>query len=164
KIDINFLNSLGISTSNLASNSIRLYGNGGAMLPEANNGFKYDDLEENSILMVDGGDGIFNGSDYFLFFSSGADQWLKDSANKRFIHKKNLYSDKAFYFLTLGGIGKRIITQTGNLIPNLSVNSFNERIFHELDTINFLASGKEWFGEEFSNTPGHSISRSFSVS
>jgi hypothetical protein len=163
KIDVNFLASLGINTSNLSSNSIRLYGNGGAMLPEANNGFKYDDLEENSILMVDGGDGVFNGADYFLFFSTGADQWLKDSANNRFIHKKNLYSDNAFYFLSIGGTGKRITTQTGSLTPNLSVNSFNERIFHELDTINFLASGKEWYGEEFSNTPGHSTSRSFSV-
>ena len=164
KVDVNFLASLGINTSNLSSASVRLYGNGGAMLPEANNGFKYDDLEENSILMVDGGDGIFNGSDYFLFFSTGADQWVKDSVNKRFIHKKNLYSDKAFYFLTIGGTGKKIATQTGSLTPNLSVNSFDERIFHELDTINFLASGKEWFGEEFSNTPGHSTSRSFSVS
>ena len=163
KVDVNFLASLGINTSNLSSNSIRLYGNGAAMLPEANNGFKYDDLEENSILMVDGGDGIFSGSDYFLFFSTGADQWLKDSANKRFTHKKNLYSDKAFYFLTIGGNGKRISTQTVSLIPNLSVNSFNERTFHELDTINFLASGKEWYGEEFSNTPGHSTSRSFSI-
>ena len=163
KVDVNFLAGLGINTSNLSSNSIRLYGNGAAMLPEANNGFKYDDLEENSILMVDGGDGVFSGSDYFLFFSTGADQWLKDSVNKRFTHKKNLYSDKAFYFLTIGGTGKRIPTQPGSLTPNLLVNSFDERTFHELDTINFLASGKEWYGEEFSNTPGHSTSRSFSV-
>ena len=33
---------------------------------------------------------------------------------------------------------------------------------HELDTINFLSSGKEWFGEEFANTPGRSLTRSFS--
>jgi hypothetical protein len=163
KVDVSFLSGLGINTSNLSSNSIRLFGNGGAMLPEANNGFKYDDLEENSIFIVDGGDGIFNGADYFLFFSTGADQWLKDSANKKFVHKKNLYSDRAFYFLTVGGTGKRVTTQTGSLAPNLTVNSFNERIFHELDTINFLASGKEWYGEEFSNTPGHSISRNFSL-
>jgi len=163
KIDLAFLSSLGINTSNLASNSIRLFGNGGAMLPEANITARIDDLEENAIMVVDGGDGIFNGSDYILFFANGADQWLKDSLNKRFTHKKNFYSDRVYYFLTIGGTGKRI--QNAPLVssPNIQINSFNERFFHELDTINFLSSGKEWFGEELSNTPGHSLSRSFSV-
>ena len=163
KIDIAFLSSLGISTSNLSSNSIRLFGNGGGMLAEANNTTRPDDLEENAIMVVDGGDGILNGSDYILFFANSPDQWFKDSLNKRFIHRKNLYSDKAFYYLSIGGNGKRINTAVNNLIPNLTVSSFNDRVFHELDTINFLASGKEWYGEEFANTPGHSLSRNFSI-
>jgi len=162
KIDLGFLTNLGISSSNLASNSIRLFGNGGNMLPEANNIIRPDDLEENSIMIVDGGDGILNGSDYILFYANGPDQWVKDSLNKRFSHRKNLYSDKACYYLSIGGSGKRISSQSNNLIPSITITSFNDRLFHELDTINFLASGKEWYGEEFSNTPGHSLTRSFS--
>ena len=42
KIDIPFLNSLGVNTGNLASGSIRLYGNGGQMLAEANNVIKIE--------------------------------------------------------------------------------------------------------------------------
>src|ERR1700737_1357674 len=76
KIDVPFLNGLGVNTSNLASNSIRLYGNGGRMLPEDNAGLRIDDLEENAIWIEDGGDGILNGSDYILFFSDGVDYWL----------------------------------------------------------------------------------------
>jgi hypothetical protein len=38
KIDIPFLNSLGINSNYLSSASIRLYGNGGKMLLEANAG------------------------------------------------------------------------------------------------------------------------------
>jgi len=162
RMDIPFLSSLGINAANLSSGSLRLFGNGGGMLPEANNSLKRDDLEENAIMVVDGGDGVLNGTDYILFFSNGPDQWVKDSANKRFIHKKNLYSDKAYYYLTVGGNGKRVGDFQGNFIPNISVNSFDERLFHELDTINFLGSGKEWYGEEFSNTPGHSLARKFS--
>ncbi len=60
KVDVAFLNKLGVNTSNLSSTSIRLFGNGGAMLPEACNGFKNDDLVENAIQVSDGGDGIFN--------------------------------------------------------------------------------------------------------
>ena len=162
KIDIAFLSGLGINTSSLNSASIRLFGNGGDMLPEANATPRPDDLEEKAIMVVDGGDGVLNGGDYLLFFSNGADVWLKDSVNKRFTHKKNLYSDKAYYYLSVGGTGKRIPIGQNNLVANVSVTSFDDRLFHELDTINFLSSGKEWFGEEFSNTPGHSLTRDFS--
>ena len=44
KIDIPFLNKLGISTGNLASSGLRLYGNGGKMLNESNSGEWTDDL------------------------------------------------------------------------------------------------------------------------
>ena len=88
KVDVSFLSSLGFNTSNISSNSIRLYGNGGQTLSERNADIPIDDLTENSILIVDGGDGAFNGTDYFLFYAAGADKWLKDSINKRFTHQK----------------------------------------------------------------------------
>ena len=163
KIDIPFLNSLGVSTSGLSSASVRLFGNGGAMLAEANADFYQDDLQENAIMVVDGGDGVINGSDYILFYANGPEQWMKDSANLRFSHKKNIYSDRSYYFLTIGGNGKRIALSPPVFPPNLTITSFSERSFHELDTVNFLASGKEWYGEEFSNTPGKSTTRDFSI-
>ena len=67
KVDLPILASLGINTSNLSSSSIRLFGNGGQMLPEANAASRADDLQEVAIFMTDGGDGIFNGNDFFLF-------------------------------------------------------------------------------------------------
>ncbi len=163
KIDVAFLNSLGVNTSNLASNSIRLFGNGGQMLPEPNSVARLDDLYENAIQVVDGGDGVFNGGDYFLFFANGPDSWSKDSLNQKFRHQKNLYSNQAFYFLQIGGVGKRITTRSITQTPNITVRSFNERYFYETDTINFLGSGREWFGEEFSSNPGGSLFRNFNL-
>jgi len=163
KVDVAFLGSLGFNTSSISSGSIRLFGNGGAMLSEANSDLPIDDLSENAIMVVDGGDGVFNGVDYFLFYASGPDKWIKDSLNKRFIHQKNIYSDSAYYFITIGGNGQRVSSQQNALSPTSTVNSFNERIFHELDTVNLLSSGKEWFGEEFADAPGKTLSRSFSV-
>ncbi|HEU5166140.1 MAG TPA: type IX secretion system sortase PorU [Chitinophagaceae bacterium] len=164
KIDVSFLATLGFNTSGISSSSIRLFGNGGNMLSEANTDTPIDDLAENAIMVVDGGDGLFNGSDYFLFFAVVADKWLKDSLNKRFTHQKNIYSDSAYYFITIGGTGKRITSLQVNAPPTLTVSSFNERIFHELDSINLLSSGKEWLGEEFADAPGKTLSRSFSIS
>jgi len=163
KIDVAFLSNLGFSTSNISSAAIRLYGNGGAMLNESNAQLPPDDLAENAIMVADGGDGLFNGTDYFLFYAPGPDRWVKDSVNKKFIHQKNIYADSAYYFITIGGVGKRVSSLQINTPPNATVNSFNERIFHELDTVNLLSSGKEWVGEEFADAPGKTLSRSFSV-
>lgn len=160
KLDVPFLNALGI-TGNIPSSALRVYGNGGGMLPESAGEKPVDDLEETALQVVDGGDGVLNGSDYVLFYGKGPDQWLKDSLSKRFTHKKNLYSDRAFYFVTVGGTGRRVAAAPALPGATATVGSFNERYFQELDTVNFLSSGKEWYGEEFSNAPGKTVSRSF---
>ncbi|MEI9809780.1 MAG: type IX secretion system sortase PorU [Bacteroidota bacterium] len=163
KIDLAFLAALGVNTSNLASGSVKLYGNGGQMLAEANAGQWLDDLQENAVMAVDGGDGVLNGSDYILFYAPGPDQWVKDSLNQRFSHQKNIYSDRSYYFLSVGAGGKRINNAPLQSSPNMTITSFSERYFHELDTVNFLLSGKEWYGEELSGLPGRTLSRSFHV-
>lgn len=162
KMDLPFLNSLGFSGA-IPSAQIRIFGNGGGMLPEANATPRIDDLEENDIWVEDGGDGVLNGSDYILFFASGPDHWEKDSINRKFSHKKNLFSNRSFYFITVGGAGKRVAPANFSRTPVATSVSFDERYFYELDSVNFLSSGKEWFGEEFSSLPGRSLSRSFSI-
>lgn len=163
KIDISFLTNLGINATNLSSSSIRLYGNAGRMLSESNNGLWLDDLIENAIFVADGGDGILNGSDYILFYAPGPDKWIKDTINHRFSYQKNLYSDSAYYFITIGGTGKRITISQFNSPPNKTITDFSGRYCHELDTVNFLSSGKEWYGEEFMDAPGKSLTRKFSL-
>jgi hypothetical protein len=126
KVDVSFLASMGFNTTNISSTTIKLYGNGGQMLSEKNADIPFDDVAENAIMIVDGGDGTFNGADYFLFYANGPDRWLKDSVNNRFIHQKNIYSDSAYYFVTIGSVGKRINSLQVNTSPTGTVNSFNE--------------------------------------
>jgi Peptidase family C25 len=163
KVDLALLNTLGIATANLPTDAIKLYGNTGKMLDEANNSFKYDDLKENAIEVVDGGDGVFNNSDYFIFFGQGVDYWLKDSSNSRFTHQKNLYTKEAYYYIGVSTNGLRITTASNPSVSNTIVNSYNERYFFEENTVNLLSSGKEWLGNEFSNLPGRSLSKTFTV-
>ncbi|MER3464914.1 MAG: hypothetical protein C4329_11380 [Chitinophagaceae bacterium] len=162
KIDVPFLSSLGL-TGTIPSNQIKIFGNGGAMLPEDNASSRIDDLDETAIAVFDGGDGVLNGNDYVLFYAKGPHQWLKDSANKRFVHQKNRYTNKAYYFITLGSNSKRISTQNNAPVGSVTVTSFDDRYFHEFDSVNFLNSGKEWYGEEFSSSPGRTLSRSFTI-
>ena len=160
KIDLAFLSRLGINTSQISSSSIQLFGNGGAMLEEKNNTPLADDLIENAIEVIDGGDGVLNGNDYFMFYAPGPNRWLKDSINKRFHHQKNLVNDTCFYFLTITDKGKRIAVQKNIGPSNIQVTSFNERIFYENDSLNLLNSGKNWYGEVFDN---NHLSHSFKV-
>lgn len=163
KIDVAFLNKLGINTNNLSSSSIQLFGNGGGMLNENNAVTRQDDLFENAIEMNDGGDGIFNNNDYFLFYAEGANKWNYDSTNKKFSHQKNLFSDTVYYYLMIGSNGKRITQPNISSSANITVTSFDEHYFYENDITNFLNSGKEWYGEQFGNGTGSVSSRNFSV-
>lgn len=157
KVDASLLSPLG--ASGIPSTSIRLYGNGGAMQGEQGNADYTDDLIENAIQVVDGGDGIFNNNDYFLFYFNGSGSWLKDSTQQTFRFVKNLYSDSAYYYISIGGVGKRIQEQNNSLLPTVTVNSFNERAVLENDLVNLIGSGKEWYGERFSLG---TLSRTFS--
>ncbi len=162
KVDATFLASLGI-TGLVPSTQIRVFAGGNGMLPERPGEARIDDLEEVAIEVQDGGDGQLSGADYFLFYADGPHKWLKDSANRRFRHQQNSYSDKAFYFITIGGTGKRIRSQVAAPFATASITTFDERYFHERDTVNFLSSGREWFGEEFSSLPGRALSRNFAL-
>lgn len=164
KVDYNFIkNTLGIDPSTINPANIRLYGNGGEMLDESNKIFRQDDLVENAIQVVDGGDGQFNNGDYFLFYANGPTSIRKDSMFKKFTHNINLYTDMSTYFLNFDlGVGKRISADLSNLTPNIFVTSFNDFLYHEKDSSNPAHFGKSWYGEEFSDNPGRYLNRSFS--
>jgi len=143
---------LGISQPISASN-FRLYGNGGAMLPELNSTFRYDDLVENAVMAFDGGDGYINDGDYFLFYGQGTTEWDFIPTIPGFVHQKNYYCDTVYYFLTFDlGPGKRIQNYPEiTVAPDITVNKFNEHLYHELDSLNIMRSGKLWYGEVFND-------------
>ena len=100
KLDNNDLQSLGIETSNLSVNSIKLFGNGGGMLPALNSDFRHNDLQENAIQVVDlNGNGIFNSDDYILFYGQSPHNWKYDSLSNIFNYSEHLFSDLNYFFL-----------------------------------------------------------------
>lgn len=144
---------LGIPTSNISSSHIALFGNGGGMLPEANAVPRPGDLTENRIVVIDGGDGIFNDGDYFLFYGNGIHSWSYDSLNGSFKHSFNIYAEKTYYYITIDpSIGNKLrITSADNTDQpeNEIINTFTHYDFYENDKYNFAESGKQWFDEGF---------------
>src|SRR6476619_1766759 len=78
KLDMGFLKSLGLP-QNIPSSQLQVWGRSEAMLPEANQTPRTDDLEQLALQVADGGDGVLNNSDYALFFALGPDEWRQDS-------------------------------------------------------------------------------------
>ena len=153
RITYNDLHSMGISPDAIDVSKIRLFGNGSGMLPEMNSAPRFDDLREIAIQVMDGGDGHFGTSDYILFYGEGPDKWSYEGFNRYFTHQRNLYSDSTYYFLSIDQAqGRRVvlmpaITAAAN---NTSVR-FDDYQLHELDLLNLIKSGKEWYGEYFDN-------------
>ena len=153
KINKVFLSNLGVDVANLDPKNIRIYGNGGKMLPERNIDFRNDDLVENAIQIVDNGNTIFENNEYVLFYATGPTEWKKNkTASKlKFEAVKNLYSDTSFYFINVDlGAGKRVTTIPASaLTSNVSSNSYDYYNYHEENISNFIKSGRHFYGEYF---------------
>lgn len=164
KLSYTFLQSLGIDMTTVNPQNLRLYGNGGGMLPELNSVPRSDDLEENAIYLSGNGDATFDASEYALFYGTGPDTWSYDPTGcPKFKHSQNLYSDSTYYFITFDlGAGKRIQSQaSSSAVATDTVTSFDDYAFTENDNINFLKSGRDWYGEYFDNISSYSYAYTF---
>ncbi|MFT5753555.1 MAG: hypothetical protein ACI924_000772 [Flavobacterium sp.] len=145
KISKGFLESLGFNT-NVDPRNIRIYGNGGRMVPLLNSTSYPTDLEENAIQFVGELDGNFSSQDYILFYAEGTDTWSAENRTHL-----NLFSDKSYYYVTSSlGAGKRIqesIQPTGN--PSMNFTVFDDYRFYEKDLFNPGKIGRKWLGDQF---------------
>lgn len=151
KMDYFFLKNLGLGVDSIATQNIRVYGNGGGQLAYSNATYRPDDLQENAIYVYDkDNDGKLDSADYVLFYGQSQHRWKYNATEQRFTHSLNIYSDTTYYFVTADlGPGKRIQTQSSSPSFNTTVNSFNDYLFHEAELVNLLKSGRQWLGETF---------------
>lgn len=145
KISKSFLNQIGLNV-NADPRNIKIYGNGGRMLPLLNSNYYPSDLAENAIQIIGESDGVFNDNDYILFYAEGVDNWNAESQTN-----SNLFATKSYYYITnSGGIGKRIQNSIQPTNPSTqTITTFDDYQFHEVDLINVVRTGRQWFGEAF---------------
>lgn len=145
RIDRSFLSNLGMNVNNLDPRKIKIYGNGGNMLPLRNSLNTEYDLVENSIMVVGEDSGSFNQGDYILFYGE-VNQYSQESNTHI-----NIYDDNAYYFITADGEnGNRISPYnepTGN--PNTTITRFNDHQYFEIDELNPALVGRRWFSNRF---------------
>jgi hypothetical protein len=163
KITYSDLQKMGYNPATINPANIRLYGNGGGMLPEIMGTSYPDDLTENAIYVEGQADGHFDATDFILFYGKGPDTWSYDNQQQLFVHQKNLYSDLTYYFLTIESApGLRIKTRIQSTSsPTHQVITYNDYSFYEKDELNLIRSGRQWFGKELLNSQSTTISFQF---
>jgi len=146
KLSKNFLNSMGVNTNNIDPRTIKIFGNGGGMLPLSNSlQFPYDPIE-NAIKFVGEEDGVINNEDYIIFYANGQDTFSEESNTNL-----NSFTDKTFYLLNVSaGFGRRVVNlEEPDIDENVIIDEYQNYKFHEVDNYNIAKIGRRWFGERF---------------
>jgi hypothetical protein len=145
QVSKSFLQSIGVNVA-VDPRNIKIYGNGGRMLPLLNSIPYPIDLEENAIQFIGEEDGVFNENDYILFYAEGVDSWNEES-----LTHVNQFADRSYYYVTTSGSsGKRIQPYTEPVAsPTLFLSNYDGYQFHEVDLFNAGKIGRRWFGEKF---------------
>ncbi|EKT3956055.1 type IX secretion system sortase PorU [Flavobacterium psychrophilum] len=152
-----FLSGLGFNV-NVDPRTIKIYGNGGRMIPLLNSVPYPTDLAENAIQFVGENDGVFNEGDFILFYAEGVDNYNNDSDTH-----VNLYADKSYYYVTSSAsIGKRITPILESPQPPDAIfTTYDEYQYHEIDKTNLAHLGRRWFGEPFNINNNQNFDFSF---
>ncbi len=154
KITRSKLAEYGIDPASVDPRTIKIYNNGGYMLPRKQSADVPTDLVENAIFVKGEEDGKFDEGDYILFYGRGTDFFEADSSSGGLLRKKDYYSKVNYYFITAGGEnGKRMAVQNSlnESVKYLQTSTF-AATYHEDDKINIIKSGVVYLGDDFSSS------------
>ena len=146
KLSKSFLNDMGVNTNNIDPRTIKIFGNGGGMLPLMNSSeFPYDPIE-NAIKFIGEDDGVFNNDDYIIFYAKGQDTYNEESNTNL-----NSFTNETFYLLNVSaGLGRRVVDIVEpDIDENYIIDEYQDYKFHEVDNYNIAKIGRRWFGERF---------------
>uniref|UniRef100_A0A7V2ZK85 Type IX secretion system sortase PorU n=1 Tax=Ignavibacterium album TaxID=591197 RepID=A0A7V2ZK85_9BACT len=154
KITRSQLSSFGIDPNTVDPRTIKIYNNGGKTLPELQSAQRPVDLVENAILVVGEEDGKFDANDYILFYGRGTNFFDYDTDGKTIKRFKHPYSKSNYYWITSGGnAGKRMSAKSSlSDNPDFQQNTTVAFAYKEDDKINLGKTGRQWFGDDFSQT------------
>lgn len=158
KITKGFLESAGINLSGVDARTIKMYGNGGELLPDWFSNPRPDDLQETAVYFEGEADGSFDANDYILFYARAINNWRYDSLGLTYNHYVNYHSRSNYYWICLNtpGTGLRMqVVPSENSGSAYVPSSFMEKIFDEPERNNLISEGNLWLGDR--KNPGQSI-------
>ena len=143
------LEELGMNVSSLNPQNLSIYGHPGGLLPNDNASERTVDLEELAIQVVGQSDGSFDANDYILFYGQSPNQWSLNSSGF-FSRQQHYFDNYTYYFITADlGEGKRLSNVQSLPNADITISTFDDYQIHENEEVNFIKSGKNWYGDVF---------------
>lgn len=141
------LNAIGLDVNNIDPRNIRVFHNGGGIMPKLNKTYYPDDLYEIPIYVSGEDDGVFNTNDYVIFYARGPVVWKYYGSRSMYGHVKNPYSDYTCAFLTIGDEpGKRVQTAVEPQAAQVTeVTGFADYAVVDKDEKNLNNMGRTWY-------------------
>ena len=152
KITKTMLSSYGIDANTVDPRTIKIYNNGGKILPEDVFASAPTDLVENAILYQgDPSDGKFHDADYILFYGRGTNFWEYDSTEGKIVRRFDPYSKQNYYWITSGGSsGKRMQNKvSGSGLAGYVQTTTKAFAYNKDEIINIANSGRYFLGYEY---------------
>ena len=149
KLSYSSLRSMGFSDPS----KVRLFGYGGAVLPETGLQDLTDDVPEQPLWRGDG---------YMLFYGQGPVSWKKTSQG--YAHEVNTYSDWGYYFLTdrTDSVMSSFTVLDADTIPGDTVDTYPDFMVYDPDEFSWYRSGRRMF-EKYDYANGSSKSYGFEL-
>jgi Peptidase family C25 len=160
------LDDIPIDLTGVDPRSIRLYNNGGGVVPPTHEPNRDQSLRENAILIEGEDDGIFDIDDQILFYGKSVTSWYKRESGE-FRHTENPYTRNNVYWLNIPDDQSVVGRRMGSFETDEDVVFHTDiamaRIFQNNDTRIYnneqeLESGIKWYSNEMSEYSTYSIS------
>ena len=163
KLTYSDLVAMGLNVSNLDPRNIKIYHNGGGVMPKLNCSYYPDDLAEIPIFVSGEEDGVFNANDYIIFYARGPVVWQYYNPRRLYGHVKNPYSDYSYAFLTIGNEpGKRVDKADAPAVTlPIPVTDFVDHTVIDVDEKNLNNMGRTWYFDPFDVTTERTYSFTF---
>lgn len=156
------LASMGVDVDNIDPRNIKMYHNGGGVLPVVCGHSRPNDLVEIPIIIYGEADGHFNNGDLIVFYARGPVVWKYNTSLGFYAHQNNPYSDYSYVFLTVGeNQGKRIETDSKPTGSTVAVDDFIDGACYDKDEYNLNNMGRTWYFDKFDITLSRSYAFSF---
>jgi hypothetical protein len=154
KITAAALQSQNAELSSLEIDQLQMFNNGGHILSYNTTAEWYNPpyTKEIPLFVVDNdGNGLLDGSDYFLFYGKALDGWYYQTNTQSFSYLKHPFAVENYYWLkTDGANGLRMTKEIApELNGTLDLAFYQEKFRFEEDLYNLLASGPDWYGKRF---------------
>lgn len=144
---------LNILREPVPNQNLGFYSNSSRMLDFKVGNKRPADLTEVPSKITGSSGNMFGPGSKIFFYAEANGHEHYDETDKYFKREINLYSDTNYVFFTSSNQIRKNISTNSVLNPSVTIYDYTKVNHHEKEFVNFIKSGREWVGENFTQNP-----------